>query len=282
MAGGALGGRYGVVNGLTGIRNWQLNDDGTLAVFANSATAAGQGRLPGITAWTGGYSNHGALPPVLPGVLFGFQGFTAPDNGILGGVGYKYSGNAMVDSVSINWDWQGGNVIENQTSFQGALSLAYVPGAYPYADVGVSNPEPSTGTRIDYSVDGTTWTTLNNLTQASLQITNGVQPVVNSSTAGGTDRKAGLTDWSANISIQDTLLGSGLVKSSAYQFRFYTDATHFWLLKWCRVKGFTGLQVDPQSGAIIGYTAALEMCGVLNGVLGSLIAPAAGSSYWGA
>ena len=111
MAGGALGGRYGVVNGLTGIRNWQLNDDGTLAVFANSATAAGQGRLPGITAWTGGYSNHGALPPVLPGVLFGFQGFTAPDNGILGGVGYKYSGNAMVDSVSINWDWQGGNVI---------------------------------------------------------------------------------------------------------------------------------------------------------------------------
>ena len=281
MPGGALGGRYGVINGITGVRNWQVSQNGAPAVYANSATAIGHGRKAGITSWAGGFSNHGAVPPVLPGILFGFAGFTAPDNGILGGVGYKYTGNAMVDSVAINWDWQGGNVIENQTSFQGALALTTVAGSYPPTDAGVSDPQTSTGTSIQYSADGATWVTLANLTQASLQITNGVQPVVNSSTAGGTDRRAGLVDWTANINVQDTLLGSGLTQFTPYQWRFYTDNTLFWLLKWGQVKEFTNLQVSPESGAIIGYTLSLEMCAEVAGVLGSIKAPGAGSSYWG-
>lgn len=259
MAGGPLSGRYGVVNGLSAIRNWQVNDNGALAKFVNSATAIGAGRRAGVSSWSGSYSNHGGTPPVFPGTLFGFTGFTAPDDQILGHQGAKYVGNALVESVSINWDWTSGNVLENQTSFQGALGLAESTG-YPVADAGVSDPEPVGPCFIEYSADnGSTWTTLQNVTQASLQMQNAVQPVVTSSTNGLTDRRAGPFDWAANITVEDTIMGSGLTKYSAYIWRFHTTATYFYLLKWGRVKEFTGLNVQPESGAIISHNIALEM-----------------------
>lgn len=281
MSGGVHGGRYGVVNGITGVRNWQINDNGTLSKYVNSATAIGSGRKAGITSWAGGFSGHGGLPPVLPGILFGFEGYTAPDDDILSHQGIKYTGNAMVESAAINWDWASGNVLEYQVGFSGALGLTETAGAYPYADVGVSDPEAIGLCHIDYSVDGSTWTVLSNVTQASLQLTNAVQPYVNSSTAGGTGRKAGVFDWTASIAIEDTLLGGGLAKFTTYQWRFYTDATHFWFLKWGTVKEFTGLTSSPETGAIISHTIAIEMNAQKAGVLGSVIAPAAMSSYWG-
>jgi hypothetical protein len=282
MAGGPLSGRYGVVNGITGIRNWQINDNGQTSPFVTSGTALGHGRKGGVTSWSGGYSHFGAVPPVLPGVLFGFQGFTAPDNSLLGSVGQKYVGNAMVDSVSINWDWTSGNVIDNQTSFQGHLGLVPSSGAYPYNDASISDPEPVCGTRIDISSDGTTWTTLPYVLQAGLQIQNQVQAYTNSSTGCTTGRVAGPIDWSANLAIQDTVLGSGLLsKYGIYQFRFYTTSSLFWLLKWGIVKEFTNLQVSPETGQIVQYSATIEMAGVSGGLLGTIKAPGAGSSYWG-
>ena len=282
MAGGPLGGRYGVANGITALRNWTINDNGTLAAYVNSATAIGQGSQPGVSSWTGGYSNHGHTPPVLPGELFTFEGYTAPDDGIFGNVGYKYAGNAIVDSVAINWDWTSGTVIENQTSFLGVENITPSPGGYPWTDPGSDDPPPVCGTKIEYSVDGSTWTELDHIMQASLQITNNVQSYVNSTTNCGTGRRAGTVNFNCSIVLQDTYFGGGLTKFGIYQFRMYVNDTEFWLLKWARVQEFTGLQVSPETGAIIQHSVSLGMSARKSGVLGSIKAPGASSSYWGA
>lgn len=281
MSGGTHGGRYAVLNGISAVRNWQINENGTLSKFVNSATAIGAGRKAGTTSWAGGYSAHGGLPSVLPGILFGFTGYTAPDDDIFSHAGMSYSGNAMSESASINWDWASGNVLEHQVNFAGHLGLTANIGAYPPVDAGVSNPEPVGVCHIDSSPDGTTWTRIPNVTQASLQLVNSVQPYINADTATTTGRKAGPFDWTASIAVEDSLLGSGLAQFGTYQFRFYTTASLFWLLKWGTVKESTGLTSNAETGAIISHSISLEMNGAVGGVLGSVIAPGAMSSYWG-
>jgi hypothetical protein len=86
-----------------------------------------------------------------------------------------------------------------------------------------------------------------------------LQPIVNSSTGGLTARTPGIFECTANIAIEDTSLGTLLTKYSPYQFRFYNTATTYWLLKWMRVKEYTGLNVQPETGAVIGYNMALEL-----------------------
>lgn len=283
MSGGVHGGRFCVINGITGARNWQINDNGQLSKYVNSATAIGSGRKPGTTSWGGGFAGHGPLPPVMPGDLFGFTGFTAPDDEILGHQGPAYSGNAMCESVVVNWDWASGNVLDYAVTFSGHLGLTSTLAAYPYADVGISDPPPVTPCHIDYSSDGTTWTVLGNVTQANLQIVNAVQPYVNSSTSGTTGRRAGVMDWTASIGIEDTLLGGGMTKFANYQFRIYTTASLFWFLKWGVVKEFTGLSPQAETGAIISHGIALEMTAQVSGVLGKVVVPGGSPSapWWG-
>lgn len=281
MSGGVHGGRYGVVNAIAAVRNWQVNDNRALAAFANSGTAIGHGRKGGVGSWSGQYQNHGATPPVMPGTLFGFVGYTAPDSDVLGTTGMKYSGNAMVDSVTINWDWASGNVLETATTFQGDLGLSAVAGSSVVpTDALVSDPEPVSPCHIDYSTDGTTWTPLANLTQAQLQLTNSVQGYVNSSTAGLTGRKAGLFDWNLSISIEDSLLGGGVTKGTDYQWRLYTTASLFYQLKWGTVQEFTNLQVNIETGAIISHTIAVQMNAEVAAVLGHVLAPST-TAIWG-
>lgn len=263
MSGGVHGGRFAAINGIPAVRNWQINDNGSLASFVNSATAIGHGRRVGITSWSGNYAAHGGNPAVYPGQEIGFTGYSAPYNDLLGAAGPTYVGNAMIASIGMNWDWASGNVLEHQVAFEGDLGLTTNPAGTAVLDATLDDPEPVGPCHIDFSADGTTWTALSNVAQATLQIVNAIQSYVNSSTSGGTGRKAGILDASGNLVIQDSLLGSAvLVKGTAYQFRWYTTASLFWLTKWMRVKEFTGLQPNPETGAIESYNCALEMAGI--------------------
>ena len=273
------GGRFGVVNNIAAVRDWAINDEGTLAAFRNSATANGMGRRAGVLAWNGSYQAHGAVPAVLPAAFFSFLGYTAPDNDTLGGTGETYAGNAIVDAVNINWDWAGGQIINHAVNFSGNLGLTATPTDTAISDSSWNDPESTNGTVIKYSPDGTTWTTLGNLTQASLGINASNPSFVNSSTAGLTGRRAGPIDWSLQLSIESNLNGSGLVKGTSYQWRLYTTATLFYLLKWGRVKGFSGLNVNRETGTIIAHSIQVEMDATVGGVAGSILMPG-GASYW--
>lgn len=255
---GPIGGRLGVVNGIKQVQNWEISDNGNLAVGINSGTALAPLARPGVESWGGSYMAHGGLPQVIPGNLFGFEGFCGPGDGIHGNNGTKYVGDAMAASTTINWNWAQGGLLEHQTQFLGHLELSADSGEPTAQDTVVSNPEYARPCKIEYSADGSIWTELDNCTQATLQIINAVKEYVNSSTNGLTGRTAGPYDFQGSIAVQESAAGAGLVKGNAYQFRFYTTATLYWLIKWFRVKEFTGIQTNISTGDIIGHNIALQ------------------------
>lgn len=275
------GGRYGKVNGIDSVADWQINDNGTLAQYRNSGTGAGVGRKAGITSWAGGYNGHGATPTVWPTEIFPFLGLAAPDDDFTSdGAGLTYGGDAIVDSININWDWVSGNIISHSVGFSGHLTLTRTPNDTTEFSSAVSDPESSNGCIFQYSSDdGDTWTTLGAMTNAALSIVAANQSYVNSDTGGKTGRKPGPIDWQMQITCENNIYGNGLVKGQSYWWKCFVDDTHFYSLKWGRVKEFTGINVNPQTGAIISQTISIEMDATLSGALGFIKKPDT-STYW--
>lgn len=258
---GVHGGRFGVVDGITQVRNWQINDDGNLARGVNSASKMGSFRRKGTASWAGSYSAHGAVAAVMPSEMFSFLGYTAPDGGTVGGVGQTYEGAAIVDSLGISWNWAGGNVIEHQIGFSGHLTLTPTAADIAALDATVSDPEVVGVCKITRSVDGAAWVEIENVTQASLNIQAANAAYINSSTSSNTGRVPGPIDWTASIGVEDNLLGSGLSKFTDYWFRFYVTATTFYELKWGTVKSFSGLQISRETQQVIAHSISIEMNG---------------------
>lgn len=261
---GVYGGRYGVLKNLGGVRNWVINDEQAAAQFVNSAVAAGTGRRQGVNSWTGGYGNHGAVPPLMPGAFANFEGYTAPASGVLGSSGNIYTGQIIVDGVSILWDWASGQVISNQSQFSGTGALTSGSTASD-TDATVSDPQPIGAAKITYApASGGSDTTISNVVQANLNITCANQPYVTSSTSGNTGRVAGIFDWNASLVIDDDVLYSQLTKGTSYIFKFFIDATTYYELKWGLVISATNLTVAPEGGQVIQYTLNLGMNGTTN------------------
>jgi len=253
------GGRFGTINGIPAVKSWQINDDGNLSRFINSATAMGHGRRKGVSQWAGGYGSHGAKPAVMPAKFFSFAGYTAPDNDTANGDGQVYLGNAIVDSVNITWDWAGGGVLQHQVGFSGDLALTSTPNHAAYLDSTISGPQAVGLCSIQHSIDGSAWVTTANITQAQLNIVAANSAYINSSTASGTGRVPGPIDWTASLAVDGELFGNGVSKNADYWWRFYINATEFYELKWGTVKGFSGLTVDRESQKVVSHSINIEM-----------------------
>ncbi len=118
-------------------------------------------------------------------------------------------------------------------------------------------------TKIQYSLDnGSTWVTWTSLSQATLTMTNSVQTFVDTDTIVSnviwTGRKKDINNWTVAC-VEHNTDRSRFVKGQQMMLRLYVDGTHFWELKWGKVKGFTGIQVSAQTGAIIQQTVTVEM-----------------------
>jgi hypothetical protein len=272
---GVHSGQFGVVNGIPSVRNWTINDNGTLARFVNSATANGHGSKKGVENWNGGYGAHGAVPANFPGSKVTFLGYTAPMDDVSGSTGESYGGTVIVDALGISWNWASGDVLAHQIGFSGDLILTHTTGATAITDAAVSDPEPVGVTKIQTSPDGTTWTSLPNCVSAQLNMMCANQAYVNSDTAGATGRKKGVFDWNASITVDGDSTGNGLIKYNNYYWRFYTTAAYYYDLKWGMVQEFTGLVVEPETDKIIGHTINVSMSGVVGGVKGFVKSPGA-------
>lgn len=255
-------GKFAVVNGASAVRNWSINETNALARAINSATKGGSARRPGVRAWTGSYAQHRPQPAAMPGEIFTFQGFTAPDDDT-SGAGVTKTGSAIVDSLVITWNWQSGDIIQAVTNFSGHLALTTDSGTY--SDATIPDFASMCGVVIhadDYPID--------NVQQATLTISAANQPYVNSSTDCWTGRKAGPIDFNVALQIQDNefpfATGDDVI------LNMFVDGTDYWRLKWAQVKEFTNLTVDRE-GAIITYTANLEMNISKGGVFGEIVKP---------
>lgn len=282
--GGVHSGRFGTINGIAAVRNWSINDEQSPATFVNSATAIGHGRAVGVNSWTGNYAKHGGLIDYFPGQTFSFTGYEEADTDILNGIGSTVSGTVIVDSVSITWDWASGQVLAHQVQFSGVGLPTYANGGTAILDATVGIAQPIGLCSIATSPDGTTQTVMTGITQATLNITAANASYVNSGTAGGTGRKAGIIDWQLAISIEESNLYQGLAKGNLFQLKLFTDATNFYLLKWGQLINSTGLVVNPENGAIISQTLNFGMAAVNPAyptIPGRIILPGGSTPVWG-
>lgn len=267
---GLHSGKFGVVNGQSTVRNWSISDTMNNPKFVASNTQGGTGRRRGIRSWSGSYNQYGVYPVALPGQIVSFGGYTAPDNDVSGN-GKRYSGNIIIDSIAATWNWGSGDILSLVTNFSGHLALSSSTGSYSDA-TDPTTPEVC-GTKLEYSTDGSTWDELTNLTQAVLTITSANQAYVNSSTNCETGRKPGPLDFTLALTRQECDTEADFAKGDDLQIRIYDTDSTFWLLKWAKVKEFTGLTVDTETGAIIQHTVNLEMNGFVDGDVGQIVLP---------
>lgn len=275
---GVHSGKFATVNGISTVRNWTVVDDITNPKFTASNTLGGTGRVSGIQSWSGSFGFFGGMPSVLPGEIFAFLGYTAPDDDI-SGAGMRAAGNAVVDNVVITYNWANGDIISSVANFSGDLALAWASGAQ-IVDATAPDVPSICGAKIETSDDGAAFTVLPNVTQAVLTISAANQKYVNSSTNCWTGIKPGPIDFTLAITREDNLINA-LAKGANKVIKLWHSATalDFWLLKWGKVKGFTGITANSETGEIIKHTVTLEKNGFVGGSVGEVTAPGS-VAYW--
>lgn len=278
-----LSGKFGVVNSYSTVRNWSINDVVSPQRFIGSNTKRGTGRRKGVRSWTGSFSAYGAVPTALPGSSFTFTGYTGPTNGI-SGAGVTYSGTAFVDSVAVTWNWGSGSILSHVVNFSGHLALT--KGSASTTDVTDPDVPVVCGAKITYNeVIETVDTDVEwqNLVQATLTMSTPSIPYVNSSTiASGvcwTGRTGGILDWTLAVTEQNEDRLAILEIGEMLDLKLWADDTDYYRLKWGMVEGYSGLNVDRETGAIISRTVNLGMNGY-NGTEGQVTLPGAGSNLW--
>lgn len=285
---GTHSGIHGNINSISTVMDFSVSDTQAPQQFVASNTLNGNATREGVNDWTGSYNALGGTPLVLPGQFFAFAGYTAPNDDVLGVDGQIATGNAIVDTVTINWDWSSGAIISHSVGFSGNLALVIASGS---ATVDATAPTalPVCPTIIDYGAD-TSEIELDNVQSATLTITAANSAFVNSSTIVGstcwTGRKAGPINFTMSAVLQDDTQVAALVKGTNERFRLYVDGTDFWELLYCHVGDWSDLDVNPATGTIITQTLNTVMSGVLPaGTLGRITLPGADPTatvYWGA
>ncbi len=283
---GIHSGKFGVVDGVSTVRTWSINDSMSPKNYVASNTEFGTGRRKSLEEWGGSFGSYGHTPPVMPGAQFAFIGYTAP-NDDSNGVGLRYEGDAVVENVQVDWNWGAGEIIACVTNFQGHLALEHPDGPEIF-DLTVPRVPEVVLTRFDYSVNGSDWFEIPNLLTGQLTLSCQLQEYVNSSTAVDgrmwKGRKSGPIDWTLALTQQDVERDL-FEKGDSIQLRLYVNETEYYELKWGMVGEFTGIQVDRETGAIIQQTINVSMDGydpsegTYEGSRGHVLLPG-GTQWW--
>jgi len=276
----AHSGKFGAINNIGSVRTWTINESMTPAVAVVSNSRFGRIRRGGVKSWNGNYTQLLAQPSILPGTVAAFSGYTAPVNQTWGGNGIIYYGDILVSQAQINWNWENGEMINSSISFEGHLALDNKADDWHY-DSTIPAPETLCGTKVEYSVNGSDYTEIENLSQAQLILTCDVQNYVNSSTDCWTGRRAGPYDWTVALTQQETVRATGIDIGDEIYLRMYTNDTEYWLLQWGLVRDFSNIQVNIETGAIISRTINIDMNATDGSSIGTVLAPDGITQWWG-
>jgi len=266
---GVVGGKYSVVNNIAAMRQWGLTHTSTPTKGVASNTRGGPVRRPGNRDWSGNVQAYGGMPAVLPGEAFAFAGYCGPSDNIEGNNGDVYSGNAIVDSVAINWNYESGEIISHTINFSGNGALSKSTGIHTDnttpSFIGTNELPTATGDGSDIC----------GITSVALTLTSENKQYVNSCTSGYNKRLAGNFDAMLAIGVQDTNLDEFLAEiGDSLELSLPINDTEFWLLRWMLLKEFSGLTVNRETGDVESFTANFELNGFddVDGI-GVVIAP---------
>lgn len=294
-------GKFATVNNVGALVSWSIDEDSDTKEYINSQTYGMAGQLPGITHWSGSLEVNGAIPiaGLMPGKMFAFTGYEAPDNDTANGTGTVYSGNIYIERVALSLNWESGDIEKMSYEFQGALGLSFLTGQTAPVDSTVptyygckSLPAPKIQTyappaNLSLPGPGPSGSLVNwpYITQLNLTISSELQTIVNASTGGATDRRPG--PWKMEISVTEQEVLKPLFDKDyllRLQIPVTPDFSEFWDIKWLHVKNFSGIQANRESGAIISRNISLLHTAYdytsPSPVLGSIIPPGFTPDWW--
>lgn len=282
---GVHSGMWGVLNGVSTVRNWSITEVGDTKAYVASNTRGGTGRRPGNVDWNGNFNGYGGEPAVLPGEAFAFAGYTAPNDDAEGSDGSRYAGTSILDQVVINWNWEAGDIIQYASTFSsnGALSQS-ADGLYSDATAPDAPSVIGCEVRVQNVTDAASGVvTLDDVVSASLTITAANKPYVNSSTSGQTLRKPGPIDWTLQLNLQNDdrlTLPMDVNDEVVVEIDIEAGGT-YWSLSYGLVKEFSGLTVDRETGNIVACTIPINMAAYshVDAAIGAIVKPS-GGTYW--
>jgi hypothetical protein len=268
---GALSGRFGVVNGVSTVRNWSINHISTPQKFVASNTKGGAGRRHGVQDFNGSFGGYGYAPPVMPGEGFSFSGLTAPTTGVEASSGQLWNGTAIVDSVAVTYSWAAAEIVSWVLNFSANGALTNTDGAI--ADVLEPTVPQVCGSEIEIES-----APILDVVSAVLTLTAENQAYVNSSSVISgkcwTKRRRGNLDWTLAIVQQDD-------EPFAHAIGEDLEVTlpGGWALNWAHYESLSNLLVDRETGAIISRTLNFSMNGFVGGDVGQILVPG-GDQLW--
>jgi hypothetical protein len=206
----------------------------------------------------------------MPGEIFAFVGYRAPTNGIRNTAGFRTTGNVIVDSIAMSWNWGTNDPLSTVINFSGDGAVSHASGA-AVLDATTDNVPTPCGTQITVdTVD------LPDVVSATLTLTKANTAYASSSTSCNTARLRGAAlDWSlAIVQYNEKGIGPTPIKGESI-ITLPANSTEVWELKWAHLQSVSGVVVDIETGAIIGQTLNYVMNGIVSNALGFIKKPGA-------
>ncbi len=266
---GPRSGKHGAVSrdgdvGIEQVKFWSLSQTNAVEDLVHSASKGGHNRQGGFDDNSIQIEGFGGFPNFFPGDPVTFYLFAGPDDGILGHLGKVFAVPSRVSSLTINWNWVANGSLEWSATLDSNGCLGE-PSDNSIIDTSeLCSPQmcsllPRAGhCSID---DHNSYDIIENVVSASWTITADNPSYTNSSTNCCTGREAGNLDWT--LSIVDQEANRTFAHKDYYGFKFYINATEYWLFRYGISTGISDLRVDRQTGVIKSKTNNFSMSGQL-------------------
>ena len=257
---------------ISSVRQWQISESRSTIKYGASNTHCAAGRLAGKFAWSGSYNAYGSVPSLMPRESALFRGYHAPLDGIVGGTGTTLSGEIIVDSVAITWNWENQEPISHVVNFSGVGLLTQTLNDTAIIDATAIDLDEVCPSKIDISdnIGTPNWETISNIKQAILNISAENKKYTDSSTLCAEASIKGPIDWTLSIDRNNDIWDASpggvpsvpvlpILSGNDYALRLYDSVAEFWELDYAIMKDHTNILTDIETDAIIGYTENYEM-----------------------
>ena len=263
MPANVISGIGGAVSGHECVNLWKLARISEPAVAVCSASNGSVIRIPGLEDWQGVFTGYGHTPAVLPGDLFQFIGATSEGKGAS-----SVANGAIAEQVDINWDIEGGKIIDYAVYFACATGVITF-GAASASDTSVPNPSSARSCTLNL-------TGCEELRKMKLTLMSKNPSYVTATTAGQRERVAGIKDakFEAKIYTDDASFPT-IAQVTGLEFGVGGG------LSWAMTSAIITLTAPmlPLGGGLFEADIAGEFTGYSGGVEGTITTPA-GAAWW--
>ena len=252
------------INGVSTARGWQVTYNAATQKGVASNTKGGPARAAGNTDWKGSYTAYGHTPSVWVGEKFTFLG---SEDGAVG-----VSGAAIVDTISMTIDIEGGTIIGYTVNFSanGALTLN---AAAVVADATLPTIYSAVQRKVQIKAtsEGAAFADIDDVRTVTLNFSAENKSYVSSSTAGATKREAGNIEATISISIYESSLDAVILPNSIYSVRVFVEAAAYWDISYMMFGEASNINVAREGAEVISYTANGAFTGYARNDAGTMV-----------